>query len=269
MHLAIVSWPCYIWYGTDWAGVIGNLGLKEHFGRAGQARASLLALPLVLVGLAAAFAAIAESGVPAGLSRLSTDYPIRIDLAEVEQITARNSLTVHGELTAGPQPALAQAEDPLAPASDPLAQAGDPLAQNPALPSLVAGAEDGSSTSFPSPPADLGVGSSPSARIGSAGPIPVGVIALDYDLAGGPRSASTLQVRKDVQHDGQLVGRVEIRIDNNSAIYVARTDLLRVIPSAQDQARALQDEFVGLIELREAGINLRYDAANDRLVLRD
>ncbi len=234
------------------------MGLSDHSGWGEQARTALLALPLVLVVLAAAFAATSGNGAANSLSRMLTGYPIRIDLSEVEQITNRKDLARRSPLASGQE-----AEQEANGAADQDTLLIDPLLVPPAAANEIAPAAGESRQ------VDRVAPSAPSASRAAAGLASGGVMALDYDLAGGPQSASALQVRKEVQHDGETVGRVEIRIDNNSAIYVARADLVRIVPSASDEAERLGSDFVPLVALREAGINLRYDPVSDRLVLRD
>lgn len=231
------------------------MGLSDHSGWGEQARTALLALPLVLVALAAAFAATSGRDTVDGLARMLTGYPIRIDLAEVERVTTRKDLTRRSPL------AFAQEADG---AADQDTLLIDPLL----VPSVAEGSEIAPAAGE-SLQVDHVTASAPSASRATAGGGLANVLALDYDLSGGPQSASALQVRKEVQHNGESVGRVEIRIDNNSAIYVARADLVRIVPSASDEAERLGDDYLGLAALREAGINLRYDPVNDRLVLRE
>lgn len=96
---------------------------------------------------------------------------------------------------------------------------------------------------------------------------PGGMMDLDFDLAAGPEDDDTIQLQMQVQLGDDVLGPVEIRIDTNSSIYVAREDMLAILPVPVRAAERLEGEFVELASLRDAGVDLRYDATADRLVL--
>lgn len=216
----------------------------------------MFGLPMLLVLLTATFAAIPEQYRPASVNRFFAGYPIRIDLEAVSEMTAqrdRARQTARAVDVAAQDPSLAEMIS-LNPLLAPPSEADVPLA-NAAL-SEGPGA-------VTSPEAD-GIGRSAPRVAGVSG-----ILAIDFDLEGGPQSASTLEVSKDLQREGQVVGQIAIRVDNNSAIYVARADLVRLVPTAPAEVQALGDEFVPLATLRSSGVNLRYDPISDRLVLID
>jgi hypothetical protein len=96
---------------------------------------------------------------------------------------------------------------------------------------------------------------------------PGGMMDIDFNLAAGPEDDDTIQLQMQVQHGDDVLGPVEIRIDTNSSIYVARQDMLAILPRPVRAAERLQGDFVALASLRDAGVNLRYDATSDRLIL--
>jgi hypothetical protein len=97
-----------------------------------------------------------------------------------------------------------------------------------------------------------------------------GVMALNYNLAGGPLAGDAIEVDKAVTVGHVDAGRIALRIDGNARVYALGSRLAAII-AGQSGAAAVPDgldaDFVSLERLRALGIAVRYDAIRDRLVI--
>ena len=101
-----------------------------------------------------------------------------------------------------------------------------------------------------------------------------GLMAVSFDLA-QPRisNSASLDVRKGVKFNGADAGEATIRVGAGSALFIASEDLRALLSAARrvDLADRLTSEterpFVGFDEIRQEGLNLRYDAASDQIVI--
>ena len=98
----------------------------------------------------------------------------------------------------------------------------------------------------------------------------LGVIPLNYSLAGGADAGDAIEVEKPVTIGGSDAGRIALRIDGNARVYALGSRLAAII-AAQSGADAvpsgLAADFVSLEHLRALGLGVRYDAIRDRLVI--
>ena len=230
---------------------ISLLSANREFGRGGHALTAALAVPLLLVVLAAGFAATPDQYRPASLTRWILGYPIRIDLVEVQRVTASQDLA---DMQA--DRALQEEEEAA-------------LSLNVREETLALQRDSRLGEDFLD---GIGEPRTESARIAdnSAQGYALGdgpFMPLDFDLAGSTDARNTLQVRKSVQLGDAVLGQVQVRIDDTAAVYVARKDVFALLPDTPRAAQSLKDEYVRLSALREVGINLRYDATGDRFVL--
>lgn len=228
------------------------MNLDKHAGWIEQARTAALGLPLLLVLLAALFAALPERYRLAGFPQFGANYPIRIDLGEVQVATEQRDLAQRR--AASSQGTNLSGEILVNPLLVPSVESGEQAALTP-LPG-----ESGADQS--------GAPSATTTLITRNSGLQ-GIMAIEFDLEGGPNSSSTVATSKDVQHQGEVIGQIGIRVDNNSAIYVAREDVLRIVPSVPAEVQRLEEDFILISTLRNAGVNLRYDPIGDRLVLAD
>jgi hypothetical protein len=101
-----------------------------------------------------------------------------------------------------------------------------------------------------------------------------GLMDVSFDLA-QPRISdrAALEVRKGVRFNGADAGQATIRVGTGSAVFIAIEDLRALLSAARrvDLADRLtsgtERPFVGFDEIRQAGVNLRYDAASDQIVI--
>jgi hypothetical protein len=215
----------------------------------GYLKTLALALPLLVVAAAMSYAMMPETYRPFTISLPGAEkYPVRIDLNEVEAIAFTGSSPVQLE---------EEEFDPV------VAEIAAQLSAEGRLSDeefaaifrgMLGPARDREPALATVPRANPTIG-------------PGGMMNLDFDLAAGPQDDDTIQLQMQVQHGDDLLGPVEIRIDTNSSIYVARKDMLAILPTPVRGAERLEGEFVELARLRDAGVNLRYDATADRLVL--
>jgi hypothetical protein len=215
----------------------------------GYLKTLALALPLLVVAAAMSYAMAPAEYRPFTLSLPGgADYPVRIDLEEVDSIAFSGTITLP-EDEEGYDPVVAEIAAQLS------AEGRLSDEEFEAIFRGMLGPPQQTETALSTVPR-----SSPT--IG-----PSGMMDLDFNLAAGPEDAETIQLQMQVQLGDDVLGPVEIRIDTNSSIYVAREDMLAILPVPVRGAERLEGEFVELASLRDAGVNLRYDATSDRLVL--
>lgn len=227
-----------------------------------------LSLPLILVLLAAAYGASVQKPRFFNLAQFFSDYPIRIDLADVELESSRRALAASQKAAATTRPddevRLAAIRMPAEASSGEEPVDGAPMTADTDLEEVLQPnqQENAQLAAQTAPRLITPVASRETSR-------PALTLPVDFDLAGGPDADNTLQLQMQVQHANRSLGRVEIRIDNTSAIFVSRREIGRIIPVRTRAFDALEGEFVLLTRLRDAGVDLRYDPVSDRLVLAD
>ena len=116
---------------------------------------------------------------------------------------------------------------------------------------------------------ELAVAASPPATGRPRAQIP-GVIALKYNLSGGAEASDAIELDKPVVVGGADAGRIALRIDGNAKVYVQgrRVAALLGAKGGRDAVpEGLGEDFVSLEALRAMGVEVRYDAARDRLIL--
>lgn len=100
---------------------------------------------------------------------------------------------------------------------------------------------------------------------------PDGLLEVSFDLSQPDMLGdSSLDVRKVVRFNGMDAGRATIRVGAGSALFIASEDLRSLLSAAErvDIANRLAERpFVGFDEVRQAGLNLQYDAASDRILI--
>lgn len=126
----------------------------------------------------------------------------------------------------------------------------------------------------PAPPAQPAQPASGTATRPSAPGRPVSVkdatvLDINYDLVAGPGSVGAVEISKRLRRGDASMGALRLQVDRNAALYASRADLQRMIPSKAAQLDRLDGDYLSLPRLREAGVNLRYDAVRDELVLQD
>lgn len=178
-------------------------------------------------------------------SILDDGYPVRIDLAEVEAATReRDRSAIDLELMQ--DRAQATAED--------LALAASPVGVE-TLPQPVDAAQEQAEGSD-------AIETDDAALAANQG----GLMPIQFDLA-RPSEGATIQLSKNVQFGDQSLGQIDVRIDDNSSIFLSTADLIRILPPARRPAVPSSGEFVSMAALRRAGLDLRYDPNVDRLML--
>lgn len=207
-------------------------------------------IPLVLLVLAAGFAAL--YGTALKLSRAARDYGyvVDLDLREVEEITRQREASRRAP-EASPAPVPDEEQD---------------------LPDAADMAADAAATGEPdaaTPPGQPAAGTPAASRSASGEPVSrPGFIPSTFDLGGSAEASDSLQVNKPVEFEQRVLGEVAVRIDVGSRIYVSRADLDRILPDGMT-APASADSYVLLSRLRQGGLDLRYDPIRDRFVLRN
>ena len=103
---------------------------------------------------------------------------------------------------------------------------------------------------------------------------PADLLEVSFDLSRPDMvDRSSLDVRKGVRFNGAEAGQATIRVGAGSALFIASEDLRTLLSAASrvDLADRLasgaEQPFLGFDEVREKGLNLRYDAASDRILI--
>lgn len=208
------------------------------------AMAGLAISPIIVVFAASLYLPVASKF----LARES-DYPVRVRLIELPAIWPR----APGDPSA--QILLNQQEAPVADLA--LAQ---PL---PISSDLVAGMPTTVIAQDPNPETRA-----QSMNAATASPPASGIMAVNFDIAGPRDMEATLQVSKTVIFNDRPLGQLTVRIEEGARVYVSTAEMSGLFPEGLRPPRSWQ-EFVPLRQVREAGIDLRYDPTADRLVLRD
>ncbi len=86
---------------------------------------------------------------------------------------------------------------------------------------------------------------------------------VSYDLAGGATSSNAIVTEKAIQVAGSPGARISVRIDENATIYVDAAQLAALLPKRLVPSSS--NGFVSFDQLRSKGVDVRYDAALDRI----
>jgi hypothetical protein len=114
---------------------------------------------------------------------------------------------------------------------------------------------------------ELAVVASPVAKAAPRARMP-GVIALDYNLSGGAQAGDAIELDKPVVVAGAEAGRIVLRIDGNARVYAQGRRVVALLAARGGAVpKGIGDDFVSLEALRALGVEVRYDAARDRLIL--
>ena len=237
-------------------GRIDTQAISDDDGRRARVPVALWLVVLVaLVFLAAGPAGITETYSPMARLQPDLDYTVKFDLNEIESATRQRDRADYDAL-------LASAEEL---EMTPNARFTLDGTEEKTTPQILATSPIDPGETIVRPPAP----DRPVTRVEAAPPPPVvaGVMSLDFDLGAGPSGPGAIQVEKAVRYAGRNLGKIGIRIDASSSIYVSKADVLRVLPEAHRPDRALEGDFVALSILRTSGVNLRYDPSGDVMVL--
>jgi len=107
------------------------------------------------------------------------------------------------------------------------------------------------------------------------------LLSLKYDLSDPSTlnednaAAAEVEIAKQVRVNGTDVGQATIRVTSGSTLLIARDEVVSLLETAgqTEMAKALTAEaaasgrFVSFEELRQRGMEVRYDAATDRIAL--
>lgn len=215
---------------------------------------------LLAVGVFAAslgFAALSPRSALAGWLGEGS-YVVRVAMPDIPE-ALRNGLSLRQDIPdlAVPPELAETSEEGLA----------EPAAREPTdAPPVAAPAEN--RADFVESFSDLAAGTA-APRRPPAGTNGDAMLQLDYDLVAGPGSDGSVQISRDLRRGSASLGALTLQIDRNAALYASRADLVRMLPTRAAQLQRLDGEFVPLSRLRQAGVNLRYDAARDELMLLD
>ncbi|WP_394727331.1 hypothetical protein [Altererythrobacter sp. GH1-8] len=230
-----------------------TMGMHEFpIGRDSVSRIRSPALTAVVLLFSALFglaAGMAWSLSPLARTVSEADYPLRVSLPEMRI---------------------------LSPSLDVLTTSDRELSDDPA--GVVTAPEDEDPASRDASPSDATRALRETARPVATGP--GGMLALDYDLARYAAANSynpsdgSIQTRMPLIVDGVARGTADIRVADNAQILIATSSVARAIGSRASTlgprlSAALENGtgFLPFYELRAAGIEVQYDAVQDRIAL--
>lgn len=99
-----------------------------------------------------------------------------------------------------------------------------------------------------------------------------GVLPVEYNLARGGDSEGAIEVSKSLVLNGKNVAPLSVQIVGGATILVSRSDLLGRMKAANIElsgARMLPNvEHVSFRQLRDAGLEVRYDPVADAITLK-
>ncbi len=242
-------------------------------------RLALLLAGILLAG-ALLYAAIARHKAIGGLLSPGV-YPVRVVMPGMPQGVQMAMLEPREIPDLAVPPELAAAEDGGEPVADAAALvAAEPVTGDPGVASTAprGTARADFLTSFsdlaeegrpaPQPPAARAPTTSAPPRA-STSASDNGVLDIAYDLDAGPGSDGSVTISKRLRRNGASLGPLKLQVDRNSGLYASRADLARMLPAKAAQIDRLDGDFLSLSRLRQAGVNLRYDAARDELVVQE
>lgn len=148
----------------------------------------------------------------------------------------------------------------------PAADAAEPERGAPGLPDGFAAAFEGvpspAATAIPAAAAQEEKGGLTAVRFNLADP---------YAPSGDGQASGPIELTKGVRVNGAEAGNATIRVTDGATIAIARDQLDKLLSGAGrgDLADKLASAgpFVSFDRIRQAGLNVRYDAASDRILL--
>jgi hypothetical protein len=205
---------------------------------------------VVLVAISVLAVALAATSVrgswPPGQQLSDANYPIKIAMAWPDEFGRGRG----GSIPDGP----AATGKPDRPADGVSPGNADPRA------ALASQAQANSGPTAESP----AVGASRLADLSAnAGPF----IVSDFNLGSGPSAANAIEIRKPVLLNGHAAGTVRVRIDAAAEVYVRQDDIARLLAGKAAFPQSPDQDFIALDRLRERGIDVRYSAGQDALVI--
>lgn len=91
------------------------------------------------------------------------------------------------------------------------------------------------------------------------------LLRTDFDLADITGETQAIEVTKPIHLDGRAIGVASLSIDRNSRLLVSSKDLGRLLPSELFARIDSEASHVGFDELRDAGLDIRYDPLADTI----
>jgi hypothetical protein len=89
----------------------------------------------------------------------------------------------------------------------------------------------------------------------------------DFNLGSGPSASNAIEIRKPVLMNGRAAGTIRMRIDAAAEIYVRRDDIVRLLAGKIALPQGGDQDFIALDRIRERGIDVRYSAGQDALMI--
>jgi hypothetical protein len=207
------------------------------------------ALSLAVLLAISALAVFAAAGAKMTSSPRSTAYPIKISLGwpnpldrSAAKAPVNNSRLATTDAAGNSGQTPGQIDGALQASNAPSAQA------SPGSPAPAPGAPQTAQTAT-----------------GSAGTTPF--LVSDFSLGSGPSAANAIEIRKPVVINGHAAGTVRMRIDATAEVYVRREDIAKLLAGKIALPDGGDQDFVALDQIRDRGIDVRYNAGKDALVI--
>lgn len=184
-------------------------------------------------------------------------YPVRLDFATIPLAFSEKVIP-----SRSPQPETSPSPDSVLPIAEPSAP-GEPEATDTGLRAQFANAFR-----------NLGMPVAPSRPASPPASASSRFIPVNFSLDRVRASGEVIEVRKPIKTNGKVGGVVSLRIVGDTTVLVKSSDLASVFGEGQAKARivslgakAESNGFVDFDMLRDAGIDVRYDAARDQVVV--
>ncbi len=95
-----------------------------------------------------------------------------------------------------------------------------------------------------------------------------GLLRTDFDLGDTKGEMRAIEIRKPIHLDGRAIGVASLSIDRHSRLRVSSEDLGKLLPAELYARVETKASHIGFDELRDAGLDVRYDPLADAIQIR-
>jgi len=92
-------------------------------------------------------------------------------------------------------------------------------------------------------------------------------IVSDFSLGSGPSASNAIEISKRVLVNGHAAGIVRMRVDAAAEVYVRQDDIAKLLSGKIAFPKGADQDFIALDWIRDRGIDVRYSAGQDALLI--